>query len=215
MMVSVGYRLRAFLKGVFRLVLIGLALAALFVGWRAVLHYGPGASQGLFWFHAKALVRERASFPRPSAEILLPTPRTLSSADVQLRLMKWREGNRWMPEALARGEEAKNGLRLRAGVLSLVELTQVGAAEVKDGQTTCVVKCRVRWDLPEDLQELLRVKEIVELRLPKGLGPGQTGEIACTFRRDGWRWELVSITSPWGGDLDLKAQPKGWFDWLF
>lgn len=214
-MMAVGYRLRAFLKGVFRLILAALALAALFAGWKAFLRYGPGASQGMFRFHAMALVRERASFPRPSAEILLPTPQTLSSADVQLRLMKWREGNRWMPEALARGEETKSGLRLRSGVLTLVDLARVGGAELKDGQTTCTMTCRVRWDLPEDLQELLRVREIVELRLPKGLGPGQTGEIICTFRRNGWRWELVTLTSPWGGNLDLKAQPKGRFDWLF
>ncbi len=213
---GVGYRLRALLKGLVRLALIGLGFAALFMGWRAFLHYGPGRTQqAMFWFHAKALVHERASFPRPAVEVLLPVPRSMSSADVQLRLMKWREGNRWMPEALSRGEESKGGLRLRSGELRLVDITRVGPAEIQEGATVCTVSCRVRWDFPQELQEMLRVKEIVELRLPKGLGPGQTGEVACTFKQVGWRWELSSVDSPWGGKLDLKAEPRGWFDWLF
>jgi hypothetical protein len=139
----------------------------------------------------------------------------MSSADVQLRLMKWRDGHRWLPEALTHGEQIKEGLRLHSGRLSLVDIVHVGPAESQGEKAVCTVLCKVRWDFPDDLQELLRVRQIVELRLPKGLEPGQTGEIACTFTRTGWRWELLSMESPWGGKLDVKAQSPGWFDWFF
>ncbi len=209
-------RLRGFLRFLFRLVLIGLGLGALFLGWQALLRYGPGGagSPAMYLFHAKALVRQRGSFPRP-ATVFLPAPSSMSSADVQLRLMKWWDGKRWLPEALAHGEAVKGGLRLRAGALELMEVMAVTPAEAEEGVVTCAVRVKVTWAFPENLQELLRVKEIVALRFPKGLAPGQTTEIPCRFRRPGWRWELVSAESPWGGKLPVVPENPSPLDWLF
>jgi len=75
----------------------------------------------------------------------------MSSADVQLRLMKWWDGGngcrkRW-PTANLQGR-----LRLHAGELTLVDITHVGSAETQDDQTICRVQFKVRWDVPQDLQ---------------------------------------------------------------
>lgn len=200
-----------------RLFFIGLGLGVLFLGWRAFLHYGPGGarSPGMYLFHAKALVRHRMAFPRPVAPVFLPSPQSMSNADVQLRLMKWWDGKHWLPEALAHGESVKDGLQLHVGELTLVDVTSVTPPDAKNGVTTCAVRVKVRWDFPEDLQELQRVKEIVALRFAKGPAPGQVVEMTCTFTRKGWRWELVSAESPWGGKLPVTGQSPGLMDWLF
>ena len=169
----------------------------------------------MYLFQAKALVRQRMAFPRPAAAVLLPAPQGISSAAVQLRLMQWWDGKHWLPEALARGEAVKGGLQLHAGELNLVGVTGVTPPESMDGVTTCAVRVKVRWDVPENLQELQRVQEIVALRWPKGLAPGQVGEMTCTFTRKGWRWELVAADSPWGGQLPVTGQHRGPLDWLF
>jgi len=213
----VHHRLRGLLQGLKRLLLVGLGLGALFLGWQAFLHYGPGLQGGppMYAFHAKALVRARLAFPRPAPPVLVPSPQAMSSADVQLRLMKWRDGKAWLPEALAHGEAVKEGLRLDGGELVLGEVRIVEAQPAEAGRSGCRVRVAVRWELPEELQELLRVREIVGLRLPKGPGPGQTGELTCVLARRGWRWELVSADSPWEGKLPVGAgRPKPW-SWLF
>lgn len=169
----------------------------------------------MYLFHAKALVRHRAGFPRPAAAVFLPVPQSMSSADVQLRLMNWWDGKRWLPEALAHGESIKGGLQLNAGELELVDVTGVSPPETKEGATTCTVRVKVRWTFPEDLQEVLRVKEILALRFTKGLAPGQAGEMTCAFTRKRWRWELVSAVSPWGGKLSVPPPSPGPLDWLF
>lgn len=203
--------LRGLRRGVFRLLLIGVGLGALCLGWRAVLRYGPGAS-AMFAFHAKALVRQRLAFPRPAPPVFLPEPQSMSSADVQLRLMKWWDGGHWLPEALVHGQPVKGGLQLRSGALILVEAAPVAA---KADAAACLVQARIRWDFPEELQELHRVKAIIDLRMPKGLSPGQVGEVACSFTRKGWRWELVSATSSWDGRLTLDGPRPGPLDWVF
>jgi hypothetical protein len=139
----------------------------------------------------------------------------MSSADVQLRLMKWWDGQNWLPEALAQGESVKGGLQLRAGRLALLSVTEVSPLASKDGNTTCNVRVKIRWDFPEALQELQRVQEIVALRFPKGLLPGQAAELNCRFMRQGWRWELVAAESSGGGKLPLPKQVPGPLDWLF
>lgn len=210
-------RFRGFLRGSFRLVLLGAALGALWLGWRAFLVHGPGRapSPAMYRFHAKALVRHRLGFPRQVAPVLLPAPRSMSSADVQLRLMKWWDGRQWLPEALAHGEPAKGGLRLQAGRLELVEIASVSPAAAKDGVTTCSVRAKVRWEIPPGSQEILRVREIVGLRFSRGLLPGQAAEVACTFARKGWRWELASAKSPWEGELSQAKPSPGPMDWIF
>lgn len=211
------YRLRGFFKFLMRLVFVGLGLGTVFLGWRAFLHYGPGrqGDRPLFLFHAKALIRQRLAFPRPVATVFLPAPPSMSSADVQLRLMKWWDGKHWLPEALAHGEASKAGLLLHAGALTLVDVTEVSLIDTKAGVPSCKVRARVRWDFPEDLQELLRVKEIVALRLVKGLTPGQAAEMTCTFTRKGWSWELLTADTAWGGKLPLTKPSPSPLDWLF
>lgn len=213
-------RLRGFIRGFLRLLFIGLGLAALSLGWRAFLHYGPGLQGGarapaMYLFHAKALIRQRMAFPRAVAPVLLPAPQRMSSAEVQLRLMQWWDGQHWLPEALAHGESVKGGLQLHAGELTLVDVTRVTRTEIRDGVTTCAVRAKVRWDFPENLRELHRVREIVDLRFVKGLTPGQVTEMTCTFTRKGWRWELVSAESPWGGKLAVLGQSRSLLDCLF
>ena len=161
------------------------------------------------------LVRHRLAFPRRAAPVFLPAPRSMSSADVQLRLMKWWDGKQWLPEALAHGEPGRGGLQLHAGELALVEVTGVSPVETRDGATVCSVRAKVRWDVPADLKEILRAREIVGLRFSRGLMPGQAAETTCRFARKGWKWELVSAESPWGGKLPLAAQSPGPMDWIF
>ena len=210
-------RLRGFFKGLLRLLFLGLAAGALYLGWLAFLRFGPGLQGGppLYLFHAKALVRSRLAFPRPAPPVLVPAPQNLSSADVQLRLMKWWDGRSWLPEALAQGESVKGGLRLHSGELVLVEVVRVVPLPLKDGDPACSVRVKVRWDFPGDLQELLRTQEIVALRLPKGPAPGQAAEMACTFIRKGWRWELASAESPWGDPAAAASSSRSPLDWLF
>jgi hypothetical protein len=213
----VNYRLRGCLGGLLRLLVFGLGLGLILLGWRAFLHLGPRGERppAMYLFHAKALIHHRLAFPRPASQVYLPAPQSMSSADVQLRLMKWWDGKHWLPEALAHGEAAKGGLQLHAGELTLVEVTGVSPAETKDGITTCVVRARVRWDVPPNLQELIRVREIVALRFPKGPLPGQIAEMTCAFTRKGWAWELVSAESPWGGRLPASAQSPDPMRWIF
>ena len=209
--------LRGLLKGLVRLLFLGLGVGILFVGWRAILHYGPGGarSPAMYLFHAKALVRHRMAFPRSVAPVFLPTPQSMSSADVQLRLMKWWDGTHWLSEALAQGESVPGGLLLKAGELTLVDVIRVTPPVSKAGVTTSVVRVKVRWDFPETLQELRRVKEIVALRFTKGLAPGQVAELNCTFIRSGWRWELVAAESPWGGKWPVTGQSQSLLEYLF
>ena len=169
----------------------------------------------MYLFHAQALVRQRMAFPRSAAPVLLPAPQSMSSADVQLRLMKWWDGKHWLPEALAYGESIKGGLQLHAGELTLVAVTRVTPPYSKGGVTTCVVRAKVRWNFPESLQELQRVREIVAVRFQKGLAPGQVAEMTCTFTRTGWRWELVAAESSWGEKLPVTGRSRGLLDWLF
>ena len=210
-------RLYGFLKGLTKLILLGSVLGTLWLGWRAFLRFGPGGAQApaMYLFHAKALVRHRLAFPRRAAPVFLPAPRSMSSADVQLRLMKWWDGKQWLPEALAHGEPGRGGLQLRAGELALVEVSGVSPVETRDGATVCSVRAKVRWDVPADLKEILRAREIVGLRFSRGLMPGQVAETTCRFARKGWKWELVSAESPWGGKLPLAAQSPGPMDWIF
>lgn len=213
-------RLRSLLRGLLRAVVLILLSAALFVGWRAFLRFGPqwqeSGKQGMYTFHAKLLLRQRLDFPRPAAEATLPVPPApMTSADVQLRLMEWWDGKSWSPAALAQGEPTKQALKLRTGQLVLVGVSRVSPVETAGGEALCRIRADVRWDVPEGLQELVRVKEIVQLRLPKGLAPGQTVPITCVFARRGWRWELVSAQSPWGGELKVPARPRRAVEWFF
>jgi hypothetical protein len=169
----------------------------------------------MYVFHARALVRHRLALPRPAPPVLLPVPQSMSSADVQLRLMKWWDGKTWLPEALARGEAGQGGLQLRAGELTLAEVTNVSPLNTKEGVTTCTVRTKVRWDFPDELQELQRVKEIVALRFAKGIMPGQVAEMTCTFTQKGWHWELVSVEPPWGERLPVRTQSPNLMDWIF
>jgi hypothetical protein len=211
-----GYLLRQLTRILWRLIVVCLLLGAALGGWRAFLRYGPGnTGPAMFQFHAKALLRRAEVFPRPVPDILLPIPQPMSSADVQLRLMKWWDGKNWLPSALAHGVPGRTGLRLHSGEVMLVTIKRVDPLEIKDNETLCKVRCQVRWNLPEELQELFRVREIVGLHLPGTLGPGQGAETTCVFSRHGWQWELVSAESPWGGKLKESPRIKGWMDWVF
>ena len=209
--------LRWFLRCLMRAAVAVAGLAVVWLGWRAFLRYGPKGPQApaMYAFQAKALVGRNMAFPRPAAPVLLPAPPNMSSADVQLRLMKWWDGKHWLPEALANGEPVKGGLRLRAGSLVLAQITQVSPAASRNGITFCSVRARVRWDVPASLQELFRVREIVALRFARGLLPGQEAELVCTFTLKGWRWELASAQAPWAGELPVATRGLDVMDLVF
>src|SRR5512142_884357 len=143
------WRLRAFLAGLGKFLLICAIPAALWLGWRAYLHWGPAllnrgsAPPAMFVMQAKALLQPLESLDPP--EVLLPLPTPLSSQDMQLKLMRWRDSKNWLPDALAQGEPQKHGLRLRAGYLTVEDLSAIGPAQTVGGLVTCQVKLRVRW----------------------------------------------------------------------
>jgi hypothetical protein len=199
--------------------MLALGAAALLGGWRAFLRFGPGnvgdGKAAMFQFQAKALIHHRLDFPKPGVEMFLPAPVSMSSADVQLRLMNWWDGKNWLPAALALGSPVKSGLHLHSGELELTGVASVGPLETQNELGLCKVRARVRWNAPEELREILRVKEIVGLRLPKGLQPGQSGDLLCSFAQDGWRWRLVSAESPWGGSWNIPLRNRTWLDLVF
>ncbi len=216
--------LRGFLRFVWRLAFLCLIIGAVFLGWRALLRYGPGfqsksktAAPAMFQFHVAFIARHRFGFPRPAPEVLMPAPQAMSSADVQLKLMNWWDGKTWLPAALANGDPARGGLRLRPGSLELLEVAGVGPIETQGSDARCQVRLKVRWDFPAGLEEVRRVQEIVGLRLPKGIRPGQSAILTCLFVRHGWLWDLVSAESPWGGKLSRLPQEQVWkqVDWLY
>ncbi|HWQ08981.1 MAG TPA: hypothetical protein VN436_07735 [Holophaga sp.] len=196
-----------FFRALVRAAVVAAGFFVLWLGWRAFLRFGPKGPQApaMYAFQAKGLVSRHMAFPRPAAPVLLPVPATMSSADVQLRLMKWWDGRHWLSEALAHGEPVKGGLRLRSGTLALVEVVHVSPSVPKGDATVCQVRARVRWEAPAGLEELFRVREIVGLRAAKGLLPGQSAELVCTFTQKGWRWELTSVQAPWAGELPLAT----------
>ena len=213
----------AFLKGLGKLVLIGIILLGLCLVWKANLRFGPGLlsssaqqAPAMYAFHAKALVvRQLEHMPAP--EMLLPTPQTLSNADVQLRLMKLRDAKSWLPAAYSLGESTPQGLRLRNGKMVVVALEEVGAPTMVSGDMQCRVRVRSRWEFPEEASEIYRVRDIVGLKLSKGLEPGQSSVATFTFLRRGWTWEFVRCEAPWIGKAGATASvpSPSFVDWLY
>jgi len=214
------YRLRAFLVGLGKLILAAAILAALYGGWRGFLRWGPAwvnrdnpAPPAMFTFHAKALLKPLGTLAPP--EILLPVPQPLSSQDMQLKLMKWRDSKSWLPLALALGEQKKEGLVLNSGQLVLEEVIAVGPAVKQNGVSRCLVKLRVRWQFPDALHELYRVREHVDLKLPKSFLPGQPIEMVCTFQQRGWGWELVKLEPEVNRRTKLPLTREGLSRWFY
>ena len=214
------WRLRAFLKGLGKLLLVCAALVALFAGWRAFLRWGPSLGNrgsatppALFAFHAKALLRPLESIDPP--EVLLPTPQRLSSQDMQLKLMKLRDDRNWLAQALALGEPRKQGLQLHSGGLVVEEILSVGPAQLQGASQRCQVRIRVRWAFPEALQELYRVRELVDLKLPKDFLPGQSTLVTCTFVQRGWNWELIQIEPALSAKTTLPPRSGGIGGWFY
>jgi hypothetical protein len=213
------WRLRAFLKGLAKLVLVCAGLVALFVGWRAFLRWGPpvvnrgSVPPAMFTFHAKALLRPLETIDSP--EVLLPLPQHLSSQDMQLKLMKLRDDRNWLPQALALGEPRKHGLLLHSGTMTVEEVLSVGSAQLQGASQRCQVRIRVRWVFPEALQELYRVRELVDLRMPKDFLPGQSTIVTCTFVQRDWTWELATIEPALSAKVAMPARQGGIAEWLY
>lgn len=215
------YRLRPLL----RFLGFCLGLGVVFLGWKCFLLRGPGwmAPAGrpvpaLFAFHAAHFVRG-LDYPKP-VFMLLPDPAPRSSADAQLRLMGLWNGQDWTPKALALGGRKGRALELRAGELVLGELLEIGPARLERGATICEGKIRVDWDFAESLRELFRVREIVGLQPPHGLGlPGQGSVLTFRLGRSGLGWALLP-SAPTGGRPAEHPIPapeirRAWLDWLF
>jgi hypothetical protein len=207
------------LKKLFKLLLICALPVVLFLGWRAFLQWGPGivnrgsAPPAMFAFHAKALLKPLESLEPP--EVTLPVPAHLSNADAQLRLMKLRDEHNWLPSALALGEPTKQGLRLKAGAVVVEEAVSVGPLQLDKEGPRCDVQLRMRWVLPESLNEIYRVRDILDLKLPANLLPGQSRMVSCRFVQRKGLWELVSLDPELTGRSRIAAHPAGIMGWLF
>jgi hypothetical protein len=214
------WRLRGFLRGLGKLLLLCVALLALFLGWRAFLRWGPSlvnrgstAPPAMFAFQAKVLLKPLESIAPP--EVLLPVPQHLSSPDMQLKLMKLRDDKNWLPAALALGELRKQGILLYSGSFVPEEILSVGPAQTQGSTTRCQVKIRARWVFPEILQELYRVRDLVGLKLPKTWLPGQSVVVTCTFMQRGWDWDLVAVDPELIGRIERPMHPEGLAGWFF
>jgi len=214
------WRLWAFLRGLGKWLLVCSVPVLLLLGWRAFLCWGPALLNrgsapppAMFTFQAKALIKPLEATEPP--EVLLPVPQHLSSQDMQLKLMKLRDDKNWLPQALALGEARKQGLLLYSGSVTIDEVLSVGPAQHQGEVICCQVRLRVRWAFPEALQELYRVRELVGLKLPKTLLPGQSSIITCTLMQKQWNWELVNIQPALSGQIKLPAHPEGLSALLF
>jgi len=207
------------LKKLGKLFLICAVPVALFLAWRAFLRWGPGimnrssAPAAMFTFHAKALLKPLESLDPPA--VLLPIPAKLSSADAQLRLMKLRDDRNWLPAALELGEPTKQGLQLKAGSLVVEDVISVGPMERGGEAQYCKVQLRMRWMLPEALNEIYRVREILGLRMANDLLPGQSRIVTCRFFLHDGLWEFVSIDPKLPGRDRIPPRPAGIAGWIY
>ena len=213
------WRIWILLKKLFKVILICAIPVVLFLMWRAFLRWGPGivnrssAPPAMFAFHAKALLKPLESLDPP--EVILPVPARLSNADGQLRLMKLRDERNWLPSALALGEPTKQGLRLKAGVLVVEEVVSVSPLQPEKDLLKCTVQLRMRWMLPDSLNELYRVRDIAGLKVSTNLLPGQSRMVTCVFVQREGLWELVSTDPELPGRSRIPAHPAGIAGWIF
>ncbi|MBL0210002.1 MAG: hypothetical protein IPQ13_03665 [Holophagaceae bacterium] len=212
-----------------RLLKLGLLAAAL-LGWKCFWIQGPriagsatgkaAAAPAIFRVHAKILLRASLGYPR-QVEAAIPAPEPGSNASAQLQLMKFWDGKNWGPEALRIGHVEGRALKVPAGQLVFVDVLGVSPAKDAEGATRCQVDYRVRWDFDEAARDLFAQRQLINLRLPKGLGsntPGQELSKQVTLERVAWwgpQWILQDAAQWQAAEAGRPSEGLAWLPWLF
>ena len=200
-----------------------LLLLVILACWKAGWRFAPGLmapsgtpSPALFPRQAKLILSAGLEYPHP-LEATVPSPAPGSNAEIQLKLMGLRDGAGWTMRALQSGRVAGKDLKVRAGALELISIATIGPRIAADGVDTCKVGYRVRWELPDADREIWGVKQLVDLRPPKGLdvsSPGQEAGRQTLLAWRGWRWEC-----PAGGPAKQESVQvrlrRNWPAWVF
>ncbi len=212
-----------------RLLKWGLVIAML-LGWKLIWIYGPrivgsgtgkgGAAPAIFKVHAKILLKSSLGYPR-ALEATIPPPEAGSNTSAQLQLMKFWDGKNWGPEALRLGHVEGRSLKIPAGQLVFVDVVDVTPARDYNGPVMCQVDYRVRWDFDETARDLFAKRQLINLRLPKGLGsstPGQELAKQVTLERVAWwgsQWVLQDAAQWQAAEAGRPSDGLAWLPWLF
>jgi len=205
-------------------------LIAVLVGWKLVWIYGPrivgsatgkeSAAPAVFKFHAKVLLKSNLGYPR-QVEATIPAPEAGSNASAQLQLMRFWDGKNWGPEALRIGHVEGRSFKVPAGQLVFVDVLDVTPARDYNGPVMCQVDYRVRWDFDETARDLFAKRQLINLRLPKGLGsstPGQELSKQVTLERVAWwgpQWILQDAAQWQAAEAGRPSEGLAWLPWLF
>lgn len=212
-----------------RLLKWGLLAAAL-LGWKFFWIQGPriagsatgkaSAAPAMFKVHAKILLKSSLGYPR-QVEATIPAPESGSNASAQLQLMKFWDGRNWGPEALLMGHVEGRSLKIPAGRLIFVDVLGVSPAVGSSGVERCQVEYRARWDFDEAARDLFAKRQLINLRLPKGLAsstPGQELSKQVTLERVAWwgpQWILQDADQWRAAEAGRPSEGLAWLPWLF
>jgi hypothetical protein len=188
-------------------------LAALPILWFSTLRFGPalaalGRSEpapAVFGFQARGLLLAQLGYPR-TLEASLPPPAPGSNEDAQLRLMGYWTGREWSAKALSSGRLDGKALKVSAGKLDIIEIVGVTPARDYNGPQLCQVDYRVRWTYKGELDEFMRVRELVPYHLPRNLGIQKPGGVAAkqvTLERKGLGWSVQDAEELRGREAGL------------
>ncbi len=211
-----------------RLLKWGLVVAVL-LGWKLVWVFGPviagkangsgSAAPALFKVHAKVLLKATLGYPR-QLEATIPVPESGSNASAQLQLMKFWDGKNWGPEALKVGRVEGRALKVPAGKLIFTDVVEVTPARDYNGPVMCQVDYRARWEFDEAARDLFAHRQLINLRLPKGLGgstPGQEISKQVTLERVAWwgpQWILQDAAQWQTQESGRPSEGLAWLPWL-
>ncbi len=211
-----------------RLLKWGLFLTVLLL-WKLAWVYGPGiagqangkgsTAPALFKVHAKVLLKATLGYPR-QLEATIPPPETGSNASAQLQLMKFWDGKNWGPEALRVGRVEGRALKVPAGKLVFSDVVEVTPARDYNGPVMCQVDYRARWEFDESARDLFTHRQLINLRLPKGLGTGSPGQELTkqvTLERAAWwgpQWTLQDAPQWQAQEAGRPTEGLAWLPWL-
>ena len=163
----------------------------------------PSKAPALFRWHAGLLIQAELGFPR-RLEGYLPMPEPGSIAHMQLSGMGLWDGKGWTGKALALGVAEGRGLRPQLGRLTLSRVAEASPSRDYDGHELCQVDYWVAWKVNDEVRELVRVGQLVDLRRPEGLSveaPDGEADQQLTLERSGlgwrvWKPETLSLATP-------------------
>ncbi len=177
------------------------------------------AAPALFRFHARMILKSTLGYPR-QLDATIPAPAQGSNASAQLQLMKFWDGKNWGPEALKTGHVEGKSLKIPAGKLVFVDVVEVTPARDYNGPVMCQVDYRVRWEFDEASRGLFQHRQLIDLRMPRGLtigGPGQELSKQVTLERQSWwgpQWTLQDAAQWQSQEAGRASEGLAWLPWL-